>query len=142
MERDGNLYDFAGMVRERKPITLAQAKANARQMSEFERKLPCCGCYNVQRPSNAECCAGNRCWYVVNVNFFGCVTYCCTALCWPLCVCSDDENNPGLYTCTDLKGIKYDIMKVNAEQGTLAWWSYSLFDSTDVDEHENSCYCI
>lgn len=143
MERDEALA-FTEAVREKKPVTLAQAKVYNRSMRPEDRVLPCCACYNVHHPSNANyyCCTGNSCLYSLNITcfgcLFGCLTYCCSPACW-LCVCSDNENNPGLYTCTGDKGVSYNIMKVDAERGTLAWWSYN---DAKGDENENTCYCL
>jgi hypothetical protein len=132
MEREDN---FLQMVRDRQPITLEQAKGNARNMNN--RSIGC-GCFSVQRPSNAECCTGNKCCYTMTVPCICCIAY---APC--MCVCSDEDNTPGLYTCTDLKGVKYDLMKVDEEKGTLACWNYHPLTSQKAgDQHEVSCYCI
>ena len=63
--------------------------------------------------------------------------YCCLLYNPFLCACPADV--PGAWTCTDMKGIKYDLVPVD-ERGTLAWFSGHQLqaggDSTKV-----SCYC-
>ena len=46
-----------------------------------------------------------------------------------------DGDTPGAWTCTDLKGITYDLVPVD-DRGTLAFFSTNA--ATDM---RNSCYC-
>ncbi len=133
--RDG--VEFQTVVREKKPITLREAKVNLERIPSDKRKLPCCAVYNAQCPTNSSCCpARNLCCYSPNYACCGIVYYCCF-----FCACENAQNSPGHYACTDMKGIKYHLMKVDEEKGSLAWWSYSSFHVGPEDNTENSCYC-
>ena len=115
------------MVRERGYITLGEAKRYATSLPRESRRAAC-GCYVCHSPS----CPGSCLGVSALLNF-----YCCLLYNPFLCACPADV--PGAWTCTDMKGIKYDLVPVD-ERGTLAWFSGHLLQAGG-DATKVSCYC-
>lgn len=113
------------MVRERKQIRLGDAKRYAHSIPKDQRG-GFCGCFMVRSPH----CPGIP---------LGCTCPCVCGRClwyeWFLCACKSDE--PAAYSCTDLKGISYYLVKADAEKGTLA--CFSGMNLTDAKT--NGCFC-
>jgi len=101
------------MVRERKPIRLGDAKKYAQSIPKDQRG-GFCGCFVVRCTS----CPGIPFWCTCPCVCGGCLWYQ-----WFLCACTADESEPAAYSCTDLKGIEYYLVKADAERGTLACFS-------------------
>ena len=112
---------FQEMVRERGPVDLQEARRYAASLPSHQQGIG--GCYKVR----CTCCPGCVAGYACPVQCGGCVwTPACfyMDLCIGLCFCNcADPTSPGAYTCTDLKGIQYDLVKVDGESGTLAYYS-------------------
>ena len=85
---------FDEMVRERKAVTLGEAKQYAAALPA-EKRRTACGCYTCSAPASSVCC-----FPTCLVNFCGgCLMY------NPfMCACAD-SSTPGAWTCTDMKGI-------------------------------------
>jgi hypothetical protein len=116
---------FDEMVRDRAKITLGEAKKYANTIPEGKRG-GFTGCYTVRSPSCPGCCLALAC--PLNLG-------CCLWYNTFMCACKDDA--PAAYSCTDGKGISYYLVKVDAEKGTLAWFSH-----TDMhDDLKAGCFC-
>ena len=85
---------FDEMVRERKGVTLGEAKQYAAALPA-EKRRTACGCYTCSAPACAACC-----FPTCLVNFCGgCLMY------NPFMCACPDSGTPGAWTCTDMKGI-------------------------------------
>ena len=85
---------FDEMVRERKAVTLGEAKQYAAALPA-EKRRTACGCYTCSAPACAACC-----FPTCFVNFCGgCLMY------NPFMCACPDSGTPGAWTCTDMKGI-------------------------------------
>ena len=111
---------FLDMVRVHGPITLGAARAYARKLDPAQQRHPCCACYKCVCPSNGCCCPGACVGLSCNVAFGGCL--------W--------------YSCSDLKGNEYNVVKVDAEKGTWAFFSENRAVGTyKGDNLQVGCYC-
>ena len=126
-------------ILERGPITLGQAKKIAANLPANEQKLYC-GCRKVVCNTENSCCPGKSplyCCPLISVHFAlaGCLCYGpCTP--FPFFAACYEKQNPGMYSCVDMKGIFYGLVALGG--GRFAWFS-------DVapakDSMKVSCYC-
>ena len=126
---------FASMVRDNGPITLGAARAYARKLPANQQKHPCCACYRVRCPTNGCCCKGKCVGLSCHLTLGSCLWYC-----WPwMCACTDTDN-PGTYSCSDLKGNTYNLVNV-LEGKKWALFTENVFMTSKGDDLEAGCYC-
>mmetsp|Transcript_52974 Transcript_52974/g.147037 ORF Transcript_52974/g.147037 Transcript_52974/m.147037 type:complete len:162 (-) Transcript_52974:58-543(-) len=139
----GDNAEYLKEVRDRsKAVTLGAAKAYVSTLP-VDQASSVSGCYKVYNPSCEAC------------PFVGysCPTPCCGCLWTPiiipyapcvwivglfLCTC---KAGPGSYSCTDLKGNKSSLVKMDAERGTLGYFGENEYVSTSGDGLAVGCYC-
>lgn len=126
---------FEEMVRRDGPITLGDAKAYMGSLSTDQKKHPCCGCYTVRCPASSSCCPGSCVGVTCNSSCGDYLWYCCFfGACY--------NNDTGMYSCTDLKGNDYVMVKVDKENEKWAWFSENTLVNRKGDEREVSCFCV
>ena len=123
---------FEDMVRDDGPITIGAAKAYAAQLPVEEHQHKCCACKKVYCPSNGCCCKGKM-WCMSPILKSG---NCLWVSCF-FCVCKEVQN-PGVYSCTDLKGNHYAMVALG--KGKFAWFSENRMFS-EGDALKVSSYC-
>ena len=135
---------FTEMVDAREKITLGAAKQHAASLPEEQRRADC-GCFKVRC---IQCCGPNC---VAGVSCFvpcGCCLW--TPSCYygldlligMLMGCNCPEgSNTGTYSCTDLKGNKFSLVKVDGDKGVYAWFSENEWATSHGDTLENAVYC-
>jgi hypothetical protein len=57
------------------------------------------------------------------------------------CFCSG-SNNGGHAHCVDNKGNFFDLVRVDGERNTVAWFTGSTLTSGDKNETKVTCYCV
>lgn len=105
------------------PMTLGAAQRLAAALPEDQKSRNISGCYKVRCASCPGCVAG----CAVPLQCGGCVwtpaSFYLLDLLIGMCFCNcADERNPGSFSCTDMKGNTYTLVKVD-ERGSLAWFS-------------------
>ena len=119
---------FETMVRENGSITLGEAKQFA-QALPAEKQKTFCGLYTIVSPQCPGICICLSC----PINLCCCVAY------FPfLCACPADT--PGTWSCTDMKGITYNLVPVD-EKGTMAFFSEQEMIQGHGDALKVGCYC-
>ena len=134
-ERADGAPSFEQMVRANGPITLGEAKQYATQLPLEQQKHPCCACYKVTCPTNGCCCKGGCVGLSCNLLLGGCLWYGC----W-FCACNS-ANNRGIFTCTDLKGNTYNVVKVDGQKAKWACFGENEYAKTKGDQLPVTCYC-
>jgi hypothetical protein len=127
---------FDTMVRENSPITLGAARAYAQKLPSDQQKHPCCACYKVRSPTNSCCCKDRCVGLSCHLKLGNCLWYC-----WPwMCACND-KREPSIYSCSDLKGNTYKIVKVSgSRRGKWACFTENALASSKGDDLEVGCY--
>ena len=127
---------FLDMVRAHEPITLGAARAYAAGLPPAQQKHPCCACRKCVCPTNSCCCKGKCAGLSFNCAIGGCLWYSCF-----LCACTDSVH-PGAYSCSDMKGNTYHVVKVDAEKGTWAYFSENTaLAASKGDNLQVQCFC-
>ena len=125
---------FLNMVRAHESITLGDARAYAAALPVDRQSHPCCACRKCVCPTSASCCKGKCAALSCNLATGACLWYGCF-----FCVCKD---GPGSYSCTDLKGNAYNMVKVDAERDTWALFSENAhLGASKGDKLAVQCYC-
>ena len=141
--------DFVSRVRARDAIKLGEARAYAATLPH-DTTHPS-GCHRVYCRQGA-CCCPNRCVGYARPMRCSCCP-CCSQCLWTpacfgcdlgigLCFCVQSDASPGTYSCTDLKGNFYALVRVDEKRGTLAWFSDNVVLKDNMDDTTVSCYCI
>ena len=128
--------DFKEMVRNFEPIRLGDAKEFASNLTPDQQKHPCCACFKIYCTSVSKCCPKKCCSLSCNILCPCCLWYCIP---W-LCACKDTKN-PGEFSCTDLKGNRYELVKVDAEYETWAFFSENIYLNPKGSDLKASLYC-
>ena len=129
--------DISRAIMDHGPLTLGQAKKLAATLPSKEQQL-CCGCRKIVCSTESSCCPGKSPLCCVPCLSFHCALGGC--LCYgpipiPFCACYE-EQNPGMYSCVDMKGIFYALVAIG--EGRFAWFS----DPSPVrDSMKVKCYC-
>ena len=128
---------FLTMVRDHGPITLGEARKYAAALPPNKQKHPCCACYKCVCPTqDGVCCKGQCVSLSCNMALGGCLWYSCF-----LCACIDSAH-PGSYSCSDMKGNDYNLVKVDADKGTWAFFSQNaVVGANNGDNQKVKCYC-
>ena len=129
---------FVEMVRDSGPITLGDARMFARNLPSNQQKHPCCACYKVRCPTNGYCCKGKCVGVSCHLAFGTFLWYC-----WPWMGACTDTHNPGTYSCSDMKGNTYNVVKVmEGERGKWAFFSENnlAMDPQGDDLNVVGCY--
>lgn len=143
---DASKDTFVERVRAGHRVTLGAAKKYAATL-EPEAQAGFTGCYSITCPQEASCCAG-RClgWYCPIECCGGCLWtpswFCFADILIGLCFANCLGPEPGMASCSDLKGNYYALVKVDGERGTLAWFNENQVLSNKGDQLENTCYCF
>jgi hypothetical protein len=137
MTKQGNAAPgFIEMVRAHGPITLGTARAYAAGLPAAQQSHSCCACRKCVCPSNGCCCKGKCAALSLNCGIGGCLWYACF-----FCVCKDSAH-PGAYSCSDMKGNTYNMVKVDAEKDTWALFSENVaLSPSKGDNLAVQCYC-
>lgn len=135
---------FLAAVRGGGKISYGEAKAYA---SSLQQKSVC-GCYKITVAKGAACCGGRCVGYT-------CPIPCCGGCVWTpgffcfldaligLCFCTCKDAQPdNAYSCTDMKGNFYALVRVDDEKGTLAWFSENRSLGGKGDSMTNTCFCV
>ena len=120
---------FDVMVRDKGYITLGEAKQFAGGIPP-EKLHTACGCYTCYSPACPGMCLGPS----FLVNFCGC------CLLYNPFMCACPKDTPGVWACTDMKGITYHLVPVDY-RGTLAFFSEQELLQGNGDSLKVSCYC-
>ena len=126
---------FEKMVRDNGPITLGEAKQFARTLPAEQQNHKCCACKKVVCSTGHSCCPGSCVCCTTNVRFGKCLWYGQ----W-FCACKSNAN-PGTFSCTDLKGNIYNLVKVDGEKDKWAWFTENEYTKVQGDDLKVSCYC-
>jgi hypothetical protein len=132
---------FLCAVRSFDRVTLGEAKRYAASLPPDQQGVT--GCYRVHClcPCCPQCALG-----------FACPMQCCGRCLWTpgfffgldafisLCFCVCKENR-GNNSCVDMKGNTYALLKVDAENDTLAWFSSNECCDDTPDAAAASIYC-
>ena len=129
---DGHVR-FETMVRENGPITLGDAKMYAGNLAADQQKHPCCRCYRVRCPTNSSCCPGSCVCLTCNLSLFDCIWYSCF---FGVCYKGNGE-----YSCLDLKGNRYTLVKVDSGNERWGLFTENVIYDAQGDAREVSCYC-
>lgn len=124
------------MVRDNGMITLRAAKQFAATLSPEQQKHKCCACKQAVCPTGAACCKGSCIMLSPELLCGDCLWYGC----W-FCVCKD-KANPGTYSCTDMKGNRYNMAKVDGKQDKWACFSENEYVTAKGDDLKVYCYCV
>ena len=90
--------------------------------------------HKVRCPTNGCCCKGKCVGVSCHLTLGSCLWYC-----WPwMCACTDTDN-PGTYSCSDLKG-NYNLVNV-LEGKKWALFTENVFMTSKGDDLEAGCYC-
>lgn len=133
-------------VRDRQPITYGEAKSYVAGLPEEDQNKSITGCYKVFCPKDSKCCADRRVGCTCVAECCGCVwtptcSWCLLDVIVGMCFCNC-KKAPGLWNCVDNKGTFYGLVKVDAERGSLAWFSESQVVGSKGDEQNAQCYCM
>lgn len=136
LERSGNAK-FVADVRCVSKITLGEAKAYAAGLSPVQHRFGACKCFSMKCPVGARYCAGKLVGWTCPINWCG------SCICTPclVCMCAPDAAVPGVWSCVDLKGNFYALVKVDVERDTWAWFSENQAFGTKGDNLGVCCYC-
>lgn len=128
--------DFKEMVRNFEPIRLGDAKEFASSLSPGEQKHPLCACFKVHCTSTSRCCAKKCFGLSCNIR-----CPCCLWYCIPWLGACKDTKNPGRFSCIDLKGNRYELVKVDAENQTWAFFNDNVYLNPKGNDLKASLYC-
>ncbi|GMI39386.1 hypothetical protein TeGR_g10499 [Tetraparma gracilis] len=134
------------MSRSLEPIKLRDARSYAQTLGPQQHSLTG-GCYKLVVPKEARCCAGKCVGYARPTPCCGCTWTPAVTRCTPLdvfipcCFCTGVPEH-GRATMVDNKGNLMELIKVDGERDTLAWFSTSTLTSSDLGDTDVSCYCV
>ena len=124
---------FEDMVRNDGPITIGDAMEYAAHLPLQEQQHKSCECKKVYCPSNGCCCKGKMWCCSPILNFGNCLVVSCC-----FCIYKHVEN-PGVYSCTDLKGNYYAMVALG--NGEFAWFTENTLVGAKGNALEVSNYC-
>lgn len=129
--------EISRSIMARGPLTLGQAKKLAATLPTKEQTLGC-GCRKIVCSTESSCCPGKSPCYCMPFTSCHCALGGC--LCYgpppiPFCACYENQN-PGMYSCVDMKGIFYALVALGG--GRFAWFSDP---EPAQDSMKAKCYC-